>query len=390
MLHFFSPSYISAGFVAVLVGYAGAGAIVFQAANAAGATPDQISSWLWAVGVGMGVSSIGLTLFYRQPILIAWSTPGAALLATSLPGIPMGDAIGAFIFSSVLLTLCGVTGLFQKIMAFVPQSLASALLAAILLRFGLDAFVALEADVLMVGAMVVVFLAAKQFLPRYVIPLTVLTGIVIALLGGQISEIEADFTLTWPVFVMPSFDLPTLIGVGIPLFIVTMASQNVPGIAALRAHDYDVPASPLIGWSGLTGVVLAPFGGYAFNLAAITAALCMSPDVHPDPAKRYPAVLWASFFYGLAGLFGATITALFIAFPAALVMAIAGLALLSTIANSLDAALKVEAERDAAILTFAVTASGMTLLSIGAPFWGLIIGMCAYLFRKRFTAGAKR
>ncbi|MDF2365880.1 benzoate/H(+) symporter BenE family transporter [Sneathiella sp.] len=390
MLRFFSPSYISAGFVAVLVGYAGAGAIVFQAANAAGATPDQISSWLWAVGVGMGVSSIGLTLFYRQPILIAWSTPGAALLATSLPGIPMGDAIGAFIFSSVLLTLCGVTGLFQKIMAFVPQSLASALLAAILLRFGLDAFVALEADVLMVGAMVIVFLAAKQFLPRYVIPLTVLTGIVIALLGGQISEIEADFTLTWPVFVMPSFDLPTLIGVGIPLFIVTMASQNVPGIAALRAHGYDVPASPLIGWSGLTGVVLAPFGGYAFNLAAITAALCMSPDVHPDPAKRYPAVLWASFFYGLAGLFGATITALFIAFPAALVMAIAGLALLSTIANSLDAALKVEAERDAAILTFAVTASGMTLLSIGAPFWGLIIGMCAYLFHKRFTAGAKR
>lgn len=385
MLRFFSPSYISAGFVAVLVGYAGAGAIVFQAANAAGATPDQISSWLWAVGIGMGVSSIGLTLFYRQPILIAWSTPGAALLATSLPGVPMGDAIGAFIFSSLLLTLCGVTGLFQKIMAFVPQSLASALLAAVLLRFGLDAFVALEANVIMVGAMVAVFLAAKQFMPRYVIPLTLLTGVVIALIGGQISSIDADFTLTRPVFVMPSFDLSTLIGVGIPLFIVTMASQNVPGIAALRAHGYDAPASPLIGWSGFTGVVLAPFGGYAFNLAAITAALCMSPDVHPDPAKRYPAVLWASVFYCLAGLFGAAITALFIAFPAALVMAIAGLALLSTIANSLEAALKEETERDAAILTFAVTASGLTLLSIGAPFWGIVIGMGAYLFRKHFT-----
>lgn len=389
MLRFFSPSYISAGFVAVLVGYAGAGAIVFQAANAAGATPDQISSWLWAVGIGMGVSSIGLTLFYRQPILIAWSTPGAALLATSLPGIPMGDAIGAFIFSSVLLTLCGVTGLFQKIMAFVPQSLASALLAAVLLRFGLDAFVALEADVVMVGAMIFVFLAAKQFMPRYVIPLTLLTGVAIAFFGDQISPIEAEFSLTLPVFVMPSFDLSTLIGVGIPLFIVTMASQNVPGIAALRAHGYYAPASPLIGWSGFTGVLLAPFGGYAFNLAAITAALCMSPDVHPDPEKRYPAVLWASVFYILAGLFGAAITALFIAFPAALVMAIAGLALLSTIANSLESALKVEAERDAAILTFAVTASGMTLLSIGAPFWGIVIGMCAYLFRKRFTGRAK-
>ncbi|WP_340150901.1 benzoate/H(+) symporter BenE family transporter [uncultured Sneathiella sp.] len=386
MLRFFSPGYIATGFVAVLVGYAGAGAIVFQAANAAGATPDQISSWLWAVGIGMGVSSVGLTLFYRQPILIAWSTPGAALLATSLPGVPMGDAIGAFIFSSVLLTLCGVTGLFEKIMAFVPQSLASALLAAVLLRFGLDAFVALEADVVMVGAMVVVFLVAKQFMPRYVIPLTLLTGVVIAFSGGQISSIEADFMLTWPVFVMPSFDIPTLIGVGIPLFVVTMASQNVPGIAALRAHGYTAPASPLIGWSGFTGILLAPFGGFAFNLAAITAALCMSPDVHPDPAKRYPTVLWASFFYALAGLFGAAITALFIAFPAPLVMAIAGLALLSTIANSLESALKTESERDAAILTFAVTASGMTLLSVGAPFWGLVIGMCAYLFKEYVTS----
>ncbi len=389
MLRFFSPSYISAGFVAVLVGYAGAGAIVFQAANAAGASPAEISSWLWALGIGMGVSSIGLTFYYRQPILIAWSTPGAALLVTSLPGVPMSESIGAFLFSSILLTLCGVTGLFQKIMAFVPQSLASALLAAVLLKFGLDAFVALESDVLMVGVMVVVYLLTKQFLPRYVIPLTFFVGIVIALVGGTISAIETTFTLTLPVFVMPSFEITTLIGVGIPLFIVTMASQNVPGIAALRAHGYDVPASPLIGWSGLTGVILAPFGGFAFNLAAITAALCMSPEVHPDPSKRYPAVIWASVFYCLAGLFGAAITALFIAFPAALVMAIAGLALLSTIANSLEAALKVEAERDAAILTFAVTASGMTLLSIGAPFWGLVIGMSAYLFRKRFTTVGK-
>ncbi|MEX0583556.1 MAG: benzoate/H(+) symporter BenE family transporter, partial [Sneathiella sp.] len=385
----FSPSYISTGFVAVLVGYAGAGAIVFQAANAAGASPAEISSWLWALGVGMGLSSAGLTLFYRQPILIAWSTPGAALLATSLPGLPMSESIGAFLFCSVLLTLCGVTGLFQRIMAFVPQSLAAALLAAVLLRFGLDAFVALENDLLLVGAMLLVYLLAKQFLPRYVIPLCFLTGIIVALMTGSIGAFEADLSLTTPVFVMPTFELTTLIGVGIPLFIVTMASQNVPGIAALRTHGYTAPASPLIGWSGLTGIILAPFGGFAFNLAAITAALCMSPDVHPDPAKRYPAVLWASFFYILAGLFGAALTALFIAFPASLVMAIAGLALLSTIANSLESALKNEAERDAAILTFAVTASGMTLLSVGAPFWGLVIGMSAYLFKKHFTTSGR-
>lgn len=386
MLRFFSPSFISTGFVAVLVGYAGAGAIIFQAANAAGASPNQISSWLWALGVGMGVSSACLTLWYKQPILIAWSTPGAALLVTSLPGIPMSDAIGAFLFSSFLLTLCGVTGLFEKIMNVVPQSLAAALLAAVLLRFGLDAFVALEADFSLVGAMLLVYLLTKQMLPRFVIPLTFLAGIIVAALQGSLSDISLDFTFTTPVFVMPSFDIPTLIGVGIPLFVVTMASQNVPGIAALRTHGYQAPASPLIGWSGATGLVLGPFGGFAFNLAAITAAMCMGKEVHPDPEKRYPAVLWASFFYTSAGVFGAALTGLFIAFPAALIMAIAGLALLSTIANSLDVALRTEEERDAAILTFAIAASGLTLLSIGAPFWGLVVGMAAYLIKKRMTS----
>ncbi|USG60820.1 benzoate/H(+) symporter BenE family transporter [Sneathiella marina] len=385
MLRFFSPSFISTGFVAVLVGYAGAGAIIFQAANAAGASPAQISSWLWALGVGMGVSSACLTLWYRQPILIAWSTPGAALLVTSLPGLPMSDAIGAFLFSSFLLTLCGVTGWFEKIMNVVPQSLAAALLAAVLLRFGLDAFVALEADFSLVGLMLVVYLLTKQLLPRYVIPLTFLSGIAVAALQGSLVGISLDFTFTTPVFVMPSFDLATLIGVGIPLFVVTMASQNVPGLAALRTHGYQAPASPLIAWSGATGLALGPFGGFAFNLAAITAAMCMGKEVHPDPEKRYPAVLWASIFYTLAGVFGAALTGLFIAFPAALIMAIAGLALLSTIANSLEVALRTDSERDAAILTFAVAASGVTLLSIGAPFWGLVVGMAAYLFKRRFS-----
>ncbi|MEH6526096.1 MAG: benzoate/H(+) symporter BenE family transporter [Sneathiella sp.] len=383
MLRFFSPSFISTGFVAVLVGYAGAGAIIFQAANAAGANPEQISSWLWALGVGMGVSSACLTLWYRQPILIAWSTPGAALLVTSLPGVPMSDAIGAFLFSSFLLTICGVTGWFEKIMNVVPQSLAAALLAAVLLRFGLDAFVALEADFSLVGIMLVVYLLTKQLLPRYVIPLTFLSGIIVAALQGSLVGLSLDLTFTTPVFVMPTFDFATLIGVGIPLFVVTMASQNVPGLAALRTHGYQAPASPLIAWSGATGLALGPFGGFAFNLAAITAAMCMGKEVHPDPEKRYLAVLWASIFYTMAGIFGAALTGLFIAFPAALIMAIAGLALLSTIANSLEVALRTEAERDAAILTFAVSASGLTLLSIGAPFWGLLLGMAAYLFKKR-------
>lgn len=381
MLRFFSPSYISAGFVSALVGYAGAGAIIFQAANASGASPAEISSWLWALGVGMGVSSAALTLRYRQPIMVAWSTPGAALLVTSLPGLPLSDAVGVFLFSSLLLTLCGVTGFFQKIMDVVPKSLGAALLAAVLLRFGLDAFVALENDFALAGAMLLVYVLARQFVPRFVIPLTFLTGIVIALAQGSFVGFDPDFSLTTPVFVMPTINIAAMIGVGIPLFVVTMASQNVPGIAALRTHGYDAPASPLIGWTGLTGLILAPFGGFAFNLAAITAAICMGKDVHPDPSRRYPAVLWASAFYILTGLFGAALTALFVAFPAALIMAIAGLALLATIANSLETAMRDENEREAAILTFAVTASGVTLLSVGAPFWGLLVGMAAHLFK---------
>lgn len=388
MLRYFAPSFILTGFVAVLVGYSSAGAIIFQAANAAGATPAEISSWLWALGVGMGVSSALLTFWYKQPILVAWSTPGAALLVTSLPGIPLNEAIGAFLLCSVLLTLCGVTGLFQKIMDLVPQSLASALLAGVLLRFGLDAFVALEIDFWMVGIMLVVYIGAKQFVPRYVIPLTFAVGIAVALFQGQISTLDLDYSLTIPVFTMPGFDLPTLLGVGIPLFVVTMASQNVPGLAALRAHGYQAPASPLIAWTGVTGIVLAPFGGFAFNLAAITAAICMGKEVHPDPAKRYPATLWAAVFYCLAGLFGAALTALFTAFPASLVMAIAGLALLSTIAGSLSVALGNENDREAAMITFAITASGVTLLSVGAPFWALVVGMAVYLFKKHFTATA--
>lgn len=380
MPKFFSLSYISAGFVSILVGYTSAGAIVFQAAAAAGASPAEISSWMWALGIGMGVSGISLSYWYRAPIIIAWSTPGAALLTVSLPGIPMAEAIGAFLFCSILITLCGVTGFFEKIMQLVPKSLASAMLAGVLLRFGLNTFLAMEDEFLMVALMLITYVIGKRYLPRYVIPLTFLVGVVYALGQGEIESTGFEMALTLPVFTMPTFSLPTLIGIGIPLFIVTMASQNIPGIAVLRAHGYETPASPLIGWSGLVGILMAPFGGFAFNLAAITAAICMGDVVDPDPKKRYMAAIWGGLAYLLLGLFGAAIATLFTLFPKELVMAIAGLALLSTIGNSLKVALESSEGREAAFLTFAVTASGMSLLKIGAPFWGLVIGLLVHVF----------
>lgn len=373
----FSISHLSAGFIAVLVGYTSSAAIVFQAAEAAGASPAEIASWLWALGIGMGLTCIGLSLYFRSPILTAWSTPGAALLATGLGGVPMVEAIGAFIFASALITLSGVTGWFERIMRHVPKSLAAAMLAGVLLRFGLEVFSALPGNGLLVGLMLAAFLLVRRRTARYAVPLTFLLGLVIAGGQGAIRLEQITLEIARPVFTAPGFSLAAMIGIGLPLFVVTMASQNVPGLAVLRANGYQTPASPLISWTGLTGLLLAPFGGFSFNLAAITAAICMSKDADPDPAQRYRAAVWAGGFYLLTGTLGATVASLFAAFPHALVVAIAGLALLGTIGNSLGAALADEKEREAALLTFLVTASGMSLFDIGSAFWGLLLGLVA-------------
>ena len=377
-------SHISAGFIAVLVGYTSSVAIVFQAAHAAGAQDAQLASWMWALGIGMGLTCIGLALAWRAPVLTAWSTPGAALLATSLGDIGLAQSIGAFLACSVLITLCGVTGWFQKIMEWVPRHLASAMLGGILLRFGMDLFVSMQSRPLLVVVMLAAFLLARRVLPRYAVPLSLIAGIVCAGLQGGLSLSGLDWTPAHPVWMPPEFSLQTLIGVALPLFIVTMTSQNVPGLAVLRANGYGhVPASPLISWTGLTGILLAPFGGFAFNLAAITAAICMSPDADPDASQRYKASVWAGIFYLLTGIFGATVVALFAAFPHELVAAIAGLALIGTLSSSIHDALQAPQHRDAALVTFLVTASGMSLLGIGSAFWGLVLGGICHIALQR-------
>ena len=377
MGRFFSVSHISAGFIAGLVGYTSSAAIVFSAASAAGASAAHLSSWLLALGLGMGATCIGLSLYFRAPVLTAWSTPGAALLATALVGLPMSEAIGAFVFASALLTLCGVTGWVETIMKHVPKTLAAAMLAGVLLRFGIDVFVALRAQLGLVALMLAIYFAGRRFNSRYTIPATLVGGLAWAALGGLIHVDAVTLTLAQPMFTAPTFAWSTLIGVGIPLFIVTMASQNVPGIAVLRANGYHTPVSPLIGWTGLTGLLLAPFGGFSFNLAAITAAICMSPEADRDPQRRYLAAVWAGIFYLVTGLLGATVASVFAALPRELVAAIAGIALLGTIANSLGAAVSDASERDAAVVTFLTTASGLTLAGVGSAFWGLLFGLAA-------------
>lgn len=373
-----SLSAIIAGFVTVLVGFTSSAVIVFQAAQALNATPAEIASWMWALGLGMGLTCMGLSLRYRAPVVTAWSTPGAALLITSAAGVPMAEAIGAFLISGVLITLAGFTGWFERLMNRIPLSLAAGMLAGVLLRFGLDVFTAMQTQFAMTFAMFCIYLAMRRVKPRYAVVGALAVGMAIAALQNLIQFDTVTLQLARPIFIAPQFSLGAIVGVALPLFVVTMASQNIPGVAVLQASGYaSVPISPVIGWTGAATVILAPFGGFALNLAAITAAICMGREAHEDPDKRYVAAIAAGFFYLLIGLFGATVGAVFAAFPQELVLAIAGLALLGTIGNGLFTALRDETQREPALITFLVTASGITLFGIGSAFWGLIAGTLA-------------
>jgi benzoate membrane transport protein len=369
-------SAVVAGFVAVLVGYTSSVAIVFQAAQALGASPAQTASWMWALGLAMGLSCIALSLHYRLPVLTAWCTPGAALLAAT-QGVGLAEATGAFIVCALLVTAAGATGWFERVMDKLPMAVAAALLAGVLTRFGLDAVLAVRSAPGLVLVMALALLAGRRWWPRYAVPGVLLAGIVVATSQGRLHLGTVTWAWATPVFVMPRFTLAASIGVALPLFIVTMASQNLPGVAAQRAAGFAIPVSPVITATGLVTLVLAPFGAFAINLAAITAAICMSPEASADPAKRYTAPLMAGVFYTALGLAGGAVVGLLAAFPRELVAAVAGLALLGTIAGALAVALKDERHRDAAVITFLVTLSGLTLAGVGAAFWGVVAGSLA-------------
>lgn len=377
-----SVSAAIAGFVTVLVGFTSSAAIVFQAAQALEATPAEIGSWMGALGLGMGITSIGLSLRYRAPVATAWSTPGAAMLITTAAGVPMAEAIGAFLLSAVLLTIAGFSGWFERMIDRIPVPIASAMLAGVLFRFGLDLFVAMKTQFAMTFAMFCTYLIFRRVLPRYAVVAALVLGMAIAAVQGllQLDGIRLEFAQL--IFTSPQFTWQSFIGVALPLFVVTMASQNVPGIAIMRASGYHTPISPLIGWTGAATLVLAPFGGYTLCLAAITAAICMGREAHEDPSRRYMAAVFAGLFYLLVGLFGATVGSVFAAFPTELVLAIAGLALLGTIGNGLATALSHEADREPALITFLVTVSGVALLGIGSAFWGLVAGALAIAIRQ--------
>ncbi|WP_336665836.1 benzoate/H(+) symporter BenE family transporter [Enterobacter mori] len=378
---------VLAGFVAVLVGYASSAAIIWQAAAAAGANAHQIAGWMTALGIGMGLSTLALSWWYKAPVLTAWSTPGAALLATSLNGVTVAETIGIFIFANALILLCGLTGLFARLMKLIPHSLAAAMLAGVLLRFGLQAFSNLDGHFLLCGSMLAAWLMAKALAPRYAIVATLLVGGAVAWVGGDVVTKDIAVSVVMPQFVAPTFSFTTLLSIGVPFFLVTMASQNAPGFATMKASGYPLAVSPLIIVTGGLALLLSPFGVFSICIAAITAAICQSPDAHPDADKRWLAAAAAGAFYLLAGVFGGSIAGLMAALPISWIQTLAGLALLGTISGSLYQALNHEAERDAAIVTFLMTASGATILGIGSAFWGLVLGgLCYAVFSRRRRA----
>ncbi len=389
-----SPSAVTAGFVAVLVGFTSSVAIVFQAALAFQATPGQMASWMWALGIGMGLCTLVPSLWLRKPVMVAWSTPGAAVLATAglAGGFSMSEAVGAFMACAALITLCGVTGWFERVMNHLPLAIASGLLAGVLARFGLQAFAAAQTNLPLVLLMLAAYLVGKRLAPRYCVPLTLLVAIVYVALTSGFSWGGSGFELATPVFVTPTFSLAAAISLALPLFVVTMASQNLPGVAAIQAAGFaraagqpdgkGIPISRILTLTGLATLVLAPFGAFSLSLSAITAAICMGHQAHPDPDRRYTAAVSCGALFVVMGVFGAAIAGALTAVPKELIAAIAGLALLGTIGSALATAMKGDLHREAALITFLVTLSGVVIGGVGSAFWGVVAGALALVVQQ--------
>ena len=384
-----SWSTFTAGFVAVLVGFTSSIAIVFQAAQAFGATQEMLASWVWAISIGMGLTTALPSLMLRKPVMVAWSTPGAAVLASAglAGGFSMGQAVGAFMASAALIVLIGASGWFEALTKRIPLSIASALLAGVLARFGIAGFAAAQTALPLVLLMLLTYLLSRRFMPLYAVPLTLLFAVLFVAGQGGFANVVIPTGLTWPVYVAPEFAWSAMVSLALPLFVVTMASQNMPGVAAIKAcgfgderangGDAGLPISRILTMTGVATLVFAPFGAFSLNLSAITAAMCMGPQAHPDKARRYTAAVCCGLLYIALGLFGATIMAMLSAFPQALVVAIAGLALMATIGNALASALHKESDREAAMVTFLISLSGVVIGGVGSAFWGLLAGSLA-------------
>lgn len=369
---------IVAGLVSVIVNYGGTFILVFQAAQVAGLSPELTASWVWSVSIGVGLSGLLLSWRFREPIITAWSTPAAAFLVVALATTPYAEAVGAYLISAAAFVLLGVSGYFEKVIRLIPPGVAAGLLAGILLQFGIGAFAGVSVDPLLAALLIGAYVVLKRLSARYAVVGILLLGLAFLLLQGRVDLSGLELRLAAPVFTLPVFSLNALLSVALPLFLITLTGQYMPGMLVLRNDGFRTSANPIVTVTGLGSLLMAPFGSHAFNLAAITAAICTGKDAHEEPAKRWIAGVAAGVFYILVGVFGVTLAALFMAFPATFITTLAGLALLGTLGGSLASAMADARSREAALITFLAAAADISLFGIGGAFWGLVIGLAAF------------
>lgn len=368
-----------AALISVLVNYGGTFVLVFQAAELAKLTPEQTTSWVWAVSVGVGVTGALLSFRYRAPIITAWSTPGVAFLATVMPFTPYGEVIGAYMISAIGFILLGMSGAFERLVHCIPAGIAAGLLAGILLQFGINAFGGAQSDPLLVTVLVLSYAVLRRFTSRFAVVGILVIGVAMLIVQERIDFSQISLSLAVPLWQTPHFSMQALLGVALPLFIITLTGQYMPGMLVLRNDGYTTSANPILTVTGLGSLIMAPFGAHAFNIAAITAAICTGKDAHEDPRKRYLSGIACGFFYIIVGTFGVTLATLFMVLPRPFMTALAGLALLGAIGGSLANAMADARTRETALITFLATAANVTLLGVGGAFWGLIAGLCVHL-----------
>ena len=369
---------VVAALISVIVNYGGTFILVFQGATAAGLSPELTASWIWSISIGVGLTGAWLSYRYREPIITAWSTPGAAFLITVLPHTPFAEVIGAYLLSAAGFVILGLSGYFERLVRLIPPGIAAGLLAGILLRFGMGAFGGASVDPLLVGVLIVSYGVLRRFTARYAIVGVLLIGIALQLGMGQVSFDRVELSLAAPVWTTPEFSVNALLSVALPLFLITLTGQYMPGMLVLRNDGFTTSANPIITVTGLGSLLMAPFGSHAFNVAAITAAICTGPESHEEPGKRYIAGLACGLFYVLVGVFGTTLATLFVVLPATFISTLAGLALLGAIGGSLATAVSDVRGRETALITFLATAANVTLLGLGGAFWGLLVGLAMH------------
>ena len=379
-----------AGLVSVIVNYGGTFILVFQAAKVAGLSPELTSSWVWAVSIGVGITGLVLSWYSREPLITAWSTPAAAFLVTALASVPYAEAIGAYLLSAAGFVVLGLTGYFERLVRIIPGGVAAGLLAGILLPFGIGAFAGLSVDPVLAGLLIAAYAVFKRFTARYAVVGILVLGLAYLLIQGQAGLSQLTLEIATPVFTAPAFTLNAALSVALPLFLITLTGQYMPGMLVLRNDGFKTSANPIVAVTGLGSLLMAPFGSHAFNLAAITAAICTGKEAHEDPAKRWIAGIAAGVCYILVGVFGVTLASVFMALPATFITTLAGLALLGTIGTSLASAMADAKSREAALITFLAAAANITLLGIGGAFWGLVIGLLAYAVLNGRAPGFKR